>query len=202
MVVIAPQEHAMQIANSSNIPMGSRSGRGSGPYNESFQDESFRDLLKGPSPSQIGASDAAAPQMTTMPAEEYGYARWLRMVEEGTFIADNRLDNVWGTLTLNDGQVVTIYNGGGVESQNALNVELPSEVGCEVERALTILAAYGGTLEIADTATSTPAEIATDISNWLADVLNIPSLAARLSSEFDQSLVPDAMLNLRRANQR
>jgi hypothetical protein len=46
------------------------------------------------------------------------YSKFLQAELSGVpLIPVNRPDNVWGKIALPDGQVVTIYNGGSVESE-------------------------------------------------------------------------------------
>jgi hypothetical protein len=78
---------------------------------------------------------------------------------------------------LPDGEVVTIYNGGSVESENPLDVELPMHEGSEAERAEAILARYGGTLEITDLVNSdVPMTPGTDLATLLSSILDSPAL--------------------------
>lgn len=84
-------------------------------------------------------------------AADGGHARGLAAEANGTpLISDNRPDNVWGRITLPSGEAVTIYNKGGTESENPLDIDWT--IDGEAARADAIMAKYGGVLEIADTA--------------------------------------------------
>jgi len=115
-------------------------------------------------------------------AGDSAYLKFLDAEMSGVpLVPVNRLDNIWGKIALLDGDVVTIYNGGSIESDNSLDVELPMHEGSEAERAEAVLARYGGTLEIADLAHSNKIKApGADIATLLSSMLDSPALVERM----------------------
>lgn len=104
-------------------------------------------------------------------------------------IPDNRPDNVWGKISLPNGQTATIYNGGGVETESMM-LDIDWSLNTEEERAEAILAKYGGVLKI-QPPPEKPPEIGADIANFWSNVIGNPALADRMLGAPDYSLVPD-----------
>lgn len=114
--------------------------------------------------------------------EDSAYSRFLQAEVTGVpLVPVNRPDNIWGKIALPNGEVVTIYNGGSIESENSLDVELPMHEGSEAERAEAVLARYGGTLEITDLAHSYKVKApGAGVVTLLSSMLDSPALVERL----------------------
>jgi len=112
--------------------------------------------------------------------------------EEGLpsgFVPYNRTDNVWGKITLPNGEVATIYNGGGVETETMM-LDIDWELDAEAERAQAILEKYGGTLKVEEPPPKAP-EIGSDVAGFWSSVMGNSTLADRMLSTPDHRLVPD-----------
>lgn len=128
---------------------------------------------------------------TSEPADS-AYSRWRQAEADGVpLIPDNRPDNVWGKITLPSGEVVTIYNKGGTESENPLDIDW--NIDGEAARAEAIMAKYGGTLEIADTADPDAPKPGSDVAALLSNILDNPVLSERMLGAAQYQLVPDEL---------
>jgi hypothetical protein len=128
--------------------------------------------------------------------DDSAYSKFLQAQATGVpLIPVNQPDNVWGKIGLPDGEVVTIYNGGSVQSENPLDVELPMHEGSEAERAEAILARYGGTLEITDIVNSdVPMTPGTDLATLLSSILDSPALVERMLKTPEYQLIREDLL--------
>lgn len=123
-------------------------------------------------------------------AEDGGHARWLAADASGTpLVPDNRPDNVWGRITLPSGETVTIYNKGGTESENPLDIDWT--IDGEAARADAIMAKYGGVLEIADTADPDAPTFVPDGATLLSRIMESPTLVQRMLGSGESQLLPD-----------
>ena len=102
---------------------------------------------------------------------------------------DNRPDNVWGKITLPSGEIVTIYNKGGTESESALDIDW--SIDGEAPRADAIMAKYGGVLEIADTADPNAPKFTPDGAILLSRIMESPTLVQRMLGSSDSQFLPD-----------
>jgi hypothetical protein len=105
------------------------------------------------------------------------------------FVPENRPDNVWGKVTLPNGAVATIYNGGGVETESMM-LDIDWNLQTEEERAQAILDRYGGVLKIEEPPEKAP-EVGSDIAGFWSSVMGNPALADRMLGASDHRLVPD-----------
>lgn len=111
--------------------------------------------------------------------------------EQAKLTSDNSPDNVWGKITLPDGEVVTIYNGGSVESQSQLDIDWDSDG--EALRARAIVERYGGTLEVAEPSNSSDPTAGMDIAGLWSSIMGSPTLSERMFSAPDYRIVPDEL---------
>lgn len=110
-------------------------------------------------------------------------------VDPATLVPNNGEENVWGRITLLNGEVATIYNGGGVETESMmLNIDWNLQT--EEERTQAILDRYGGMLKINEPPEKA-AEIGSDVAGFWSNVMGSPALADRMLGASDPRLVPD-----------
>ena len=126
-------------------------------------------------------------------AENSAYLTFLHAEMTGVpLVPVNRPDNIWGQIALPDGEVVTIYNGGSIESENPLDVELPMHEDSEAERAEAVLARYGGTLEITDLAYIDKVQApGADAATLLSSMLDSPALVERMLKAPEYQMLRD-----------
>jgi len=125
-----------------------------------------------------------------------GYARFLQSELSGIpLIPDNRPDNVWGKISLPNGDTATIYNKGGVETDHTM-LDIDWSIDGEAARADAIIAKYGGVLEIADTADPNASRtVSVDAATLLSNILDSPILVERMLSVPEYQLLPDDLLS-------
>jgi hypothetical protein len=104
-------------------------------------------------------------------------------------IPNNGEENVWGRISLPNGEVATIYNGGGVETESMM-LDIDWSLQTEEERSNAILARYGGVLKIKEPPEKPP-EIGSDVAGFWSSVMGNPALADRMLGAADHRLVPD-----------
>jgi hypothetical protein len=102
---------------------------------------------------------------------------------------DNRADNVWGRINLPNGDTVTIYNKGGIETDRTM-LKIDWNLDTEAERAQAILDKYGGILKVEEPPSRAP-EIGSDVAGFWSSVMGNSTLADRMLSGPDHRLVPD-----------
>jgi hypothetical protein len=124
-----------------------------------------------------------------------GYARFMESVTSGVpLVADNRPDNVWGKITLSNGDTATIYNKGSVETDHTM-LDIDWSLDGEANRAEAIMAKYGGTLEIAETVDpDAPMVASSDAATLLSTILDSPALVDRMLSSPEHQLLPDDLM--------
>jgi hypothetical protein len=95
----------------------------------------------------------------------------------------------WGKITLPGGELVTIYQGGGVASTHDLHIDW--DLDGEVARSQAILAKYGGTLRLEN-----PAPTATDVgaADLLSTILDSPTLTSLMLGVSANQSLADALL--------
>lgn len=123
------------------------------------------------------------------------YSRFLQAESSGAPLTpDNRPDNIWGKISLPNGDIATIYNKGSVETTRT-TLDIDWTIEGEAARAEAIIAMYGGTLEIVDTADPNAPKVApSDASTLLSTILDSPLLAERMLGVPDRPLPEDLML--------
>lgn len=108
------------------------------------------------------------------------------------WIPENRPDNIWGKVTLTNGEVAIIYNGGSVETETMM-FDIDWNLQGEQARAQALIDRYGGVLKLQEQPEKPP-EIGTDMAAFWSKVMDSPALADRLLGPVDRSLMPDENL--------
>jgi hypothetical protein len=108
------------------------------------------------------------------------------------FVPENRPDNVWGKINLPSGEIVTIYNGGGTETDHMM-LDIDWELDTEAERAQAILAKYGGVLKLEEPPAKPP-EVGSDVAAFWSNVMGSDALTDHLLSAPSDRLVPEEWL--------
>lgn len=127
--------------------------------------------------------------------EDSGYAMFLESVWTGVpLIPVNRPDNVWGRISLPNGDTATIYNGGSVETDHTM-LDIDWSVDGEAARAEAILASYGGILEIARIADpNAPSTAGSDAATLLSSIIDSPALVERMFGIPETQLLPEGWM--------
>ncbi|WP_137156371.1 hypothetical protein [Rhizobium sp. FKL33] len=114
----------------------------------------------------------------------------LRLQEEAArkALAEAEPTPVWGKITLPSGELVTVYEGGGVQSENELDIDW--DLNDEISRTQAILAKYGGELKLESASTTTDMSA----SDLLSTILDSPALSARMLGVSGNQSLADALL--------
>lgn len=125
-----------------------------------------------------------------------GYARFMESVTSGiALVFDNRPDNVWGKVTLANGDTAIIYNKGGVETDHTM-LDIDWNVDGEAARAEAIIARYGGVLEIAEAADpKAPRTAVPDAATLLSNIMDSPALVERMFGIPETQLLPEGWMS-------